>query len=256
MAFCDYHTHTCFSDGHHTPEEMVRAAIAKGMPQIGFSDHSYTAFDESYCISKEKLGEYRQTIAELKQKYENQITILCGIEQDFYSQTPTNDYDYVIGSVHYVSAKGRYLAVDETPEILQSGVQELFDGDYYELAEAYFANVAEVAEKTDCDIIGHFDLVSKFNRENALFYERHPRYVQAWKQAADKLLTSGKCFEINTGAIARGYQTRPYPAPEMIDYIRTRGGVFLLSSDSHQIQNLCFDFEKQSKLFHVKQSII
>ena len=48
---------------------------------------------------------------------------------------------------------------------------------------------------------------------------------------------------INTGAIARGKRTQPYPAPEMIEYIRSRGGKFILSSDAHFKEKLAYDFE-------------
>ena len=82
---CDYHTHTTYSDGKDTPEEMVLSAIEKGLNEMGFSDHSYTFFDESYCIKKDRIAEYKSEIARLKAKYSDKIKILCGIEQDFYS---------------------------------------------------------------------------------------------------------------------------------------------------------------------------
>ena len=47
----DFHVHTTFCDGQASPEEMVRAALEQGMDAIGFSGHSRTAFDESWCMS-------------------------------------------------------------------------------------------------------------------------------------------------------------------------------------------------------------
>ncbi|MBO7361393.1 MAG: hypothetical protein J6V48_09730, partial [Clostridia bacterium] len=38
----DFHLHSLFSDGKNSPEEVVLAAIGKGMTAIGFSDHSWT----------------------------------------------------------------------------------------------------------------------------------------------------------------------------------------------------------------------
>ena len=43
------HTHTSFCDGKNSPEEMVRSAVEKGFDVLGFSGHSYTPFDETYC---------------------------------------------------------------------------------------------------------------------------------------------------------------------------------------------------------------
>ena len=55
----DLHTHTTFSDGRNSPEEMVLSAIGMGMSTLGISDHSYTSFDESYCIPCHRLEEYK-----------------------------------------------------------------------------------------------------------------------------------------------------------------------------------------------------
>jgi histidinol-phosphatase (PHP family) len=238
----DLHVHTTYSDGRSTPEEVVQAAIAKGMTTLGFSDHSYTHFDTAYCIPKDKIPAYRAEIEALKAQYAGQIEILCGIEQDFYSEESTEGYDYVIGSVHYVKAGGKYLPVDESRQALLRAVQEAFSGDFYALAEAYYQTVALVAEKLQPTIIGHFDLISKFNEDGKLFDETHPRYIAAWQAAADRLLKAEIPFEINTGAVSRGYRTAPYPAASIREYLANRGAQFLWSSDSHRADTLCFGF--------------
>lgn len=239
----DLHTHTTFSDGKNTPEEMVQAAIEKGMGCIGFSDHCYTSFDESYCLPKHRLKEYRDTIYALKEKYRGKIKILCGIEQDLYSDTPTDDYEYVIGSLHYLKVGDEYFGLDYRPHLLKEAVQKHFGGDFYSFAETYYSTLTELAENVDMDIIGHIDLVTKFNEGGALFDETHPRYVAAWRQAVDRLLKKGIPFEINTGALARGWRTTPYPSAQILEYIRAHGGKLILSSDSHSAQTLCNQFE-------------
>ncbi len=240
----DLHTHTTYCDGKNTPEEMVLAAIKKGMSCLGFSGHSYTFFDESYCMSKQGVKDYCAEIAALREKYADKIDILCGIEQDYYSAEPTDGFDYVIGSVHYLFVDGEYFTLDETPEIFEEGLNKYFNGDPYLLAEEYFKTVADVVEKTNADIIGHFDLITKFNAGNRFFDASHPRYKTAWKAAVDKLLIYGKPFEINTRAITRGYTDYPYPSDEIRRYIKECGGIFILSSDSHSADTLCFGFDK------------
>ena len=74
-------------------------------------------------------------------------------------------------------------------------------------------------------------------------HPRHPRYVKAWQDAADVLLKTGKPFEINTGAISRGYRTEAYPSKEIRDYIRAHGGKLILSSDSHQKDTIAYRFK-------------
>ena len=109
MIPSNYHTHTIFCDGKDTPEELVQEAIRLGCPEIGFSGHSYTAFDESWCMSKEGTKEYKACVRSLQKKYAGQIRILLGVEQDLYSEEPTDEYDYIIGSVHYVKKGEVYL---------------------------------------------------------------------------------------------------------------------------------------------------
>ena len=239
----DLHVHSTFSDGKNTPEENVLAAIEKGMDEIGFSDHSYTFFDESYCIKKRALNEYIAEITRLKSLYAEKIKILCGIEQDYYSEEPTDAYDYVIGSVHYVKCGSEYVPVDHNAATQKACIAKYFGGDADAYAEAYFAAVADVYNRTHCDIIGHFDLLSKFREKEPVFDENSPRYIAAWMKAADELLKSGKPFEINTGAIGRGYRTTPYPSEAQRKYISAHGGSFILSSDSHKSENLCFGFD-------------
>lgn len=244
MITKDLHMHTAYCDGKDTPEDMVLSAVDKGLDTVGISSHSYTFFDESYCMQKEDIPRYIAELRYLRAKYFDRIHVLCGVEQDYYSDYPTDEFDYIIGSVHYIKVGDEYIPVDESVEILRAAVQKHFGGDVYALCELYFDTVADVAEKTRCDIIGHFDLISKFIEREPLFDTEHPRYVKAWKAAVDRLVTYDVPFEINTGAISRGYRTQPYPDEEMIAYIKAKGGRLILSSDAHSKENIAYKFEE------------
>lgn len=78
MNSSDLHTHTVFSDGLNTMEEMVRAAEAKVFSSIGFSDHSFTDFDRRYCIREEQLPQYHAEIRRLKEAYAGRIEVYAG----------------------------------------------------------------------------------------------------------------------------------------------------------------------------------
>ena len=244
MMRADLHTHTVFCDGQNTPEEMVLAALEKGMDCIGFSGHSYTACDDSWCMSESGTVEYRRTVSELKEKYRGKIRILCGIEKDFFSEQDTSDFDFVIGSVHYLKIDGVFIPVDESPNILRKAASLYYGGDIYALAEDYYRTVAQVVNKTGANIIGHFDLITKFVETDGILDVREPRYIIAWKKAVNALLPEGRLFELNTGAISRGYRTSPYPEPAAVNYIRENGGKILLSSDSHSRDTIGFGFEQ------------
>lgn len=244
MGGYNFHTHSVYSDGADTLEELVIRAIELGFDRLGFSEHSYTYFDESYCLSKEKTVQYQQEVRDLRGKYHEKIAIYLGIEQDLYSKESTSTYDYVIGSVHYVKKDGDFLAIDESAESLKIFSEKYYAGDIYSLIEDYFSAVGNLAQ-TECDIIGHFDLITKFNEKYPLFSEFHPRYQQAAQMALDKILQAGKIIEINTGAIARGWRTEPYPASNWLEYILKNNGRVLLASDCHDKAYLAHEFQKE-----------
>ena len=236
----DLHMHTVWSDGKNTPEEMVQEAIRKGLETVGISDHSS---GDPCGMKLEDSAAYKAEIARLKEKYAGQIRVLCGLERDFMTDDFT-EYDYTIGSVHWLRMPdGHRISIDWTPEKLREGAEKYFGGDMVALAEAYYEAEARVAEVTKCDIIGHFDLVTKFIEVDPTFDTQHPRYVKAWQQAADALLRTGKPFEVNFGAVSRGYRTGPYPSAEIRAYLRSHGGKMLLSSDAHAKENIAFGFE-------------
>ena len=244
MMTQDFHTHTTFCDGKADPETMVKAAIEQGLTHLGLLIHSYTFFDESYCASKDAPEKFQKAIAELKEKYRDQITLYCGVEQDYYSAESTEGFDYVIGSVHYLNQGDEYPSVDDCRETQVATINRLFGGDYYAGAEEYFRTVADVVEKTKPNIIGHFDLISKYNSEGDLFDENHPRYVAAWQEAIDRLLPYDIPFEINLGGMMRAGKHEPYPSLAMQRYLAERGAKVVLSSDSHTTDTLRKGFDE------------
>jgi len=248
MIFSDLHAHTTFCDGKNTPEEMVLSAIEKGLKEIGLCVHSYTFFDESYCVSLDGVKEFQKVMAELKIKYADKIKVLCGVEQDVYSTASTAGFDYVIGSVHYFKVGEKYADVDRSKDCFIKTVDELFDGDYYSAVENYFDAVKKVAD-FDADIVGHFDLVTKFNDGDCLFSTKDARYINAYTDAI-RVLTQkqGRVFELNVGGISRGYKKEPYPSVDMVKLIKERGGKLILSSDSHKKENLTVGFSEWEKL--------
>lgn len=243
---CNFHTHSNFCDGKDSPEELVKAALNKGFFALGFSSHSYTEMDKSFALSPENAKKYRDEIAALKEEYKGRIELYCGIEQDYFSDEPTGCYDYIIGSVHYVLKNGEYIAVDDTARIVKDAVDRLYGGDFDALAEDYFSLVTKAPEKTNADIIGHFDLVSKFSDKNG--YGESPRFLAAAEKAIKALIPYGLPFEINTGAMARGVRTIPYPSPKILKIIRKHGGEIMLSSDCHDKNYLNFAFDRAADL--------
>ncbi len=103
-------------------------------------------------------------------------------------------------------------------------------------------------EKTDADIIGHFDLITKFNEGEEFFSESDPRYIKAVDLALSKLLKTERPFEINTGAMSRGYRSVPYPSKNILTKIYEGGGKVIISSDCHDKDYLDYGFELAEKI--------
>ena len=244
----NFHTHCTFCDGKNSPEEMVLEAISRGCPSIGFSSHSNTPFDPGYCMDEERESAYRKEILRLKKVYCDRISIHLGIEQDYYSAPADSAYEYCIGSVHYVRKNGQYLSIDDTPELLKRGVETLYDGDWYALCEDYYRLEADVVNRTGCRIVGHFDLITKFNEKYHFFDEHHERYRKAAEGALLSLLQQNALLEINTGAISRGWKTEPYPGTFLLEILGKQGARMILSSDAHRREDLLFGLPEAAAL--------
>lgn len=243
MPLQNLHTHSTFCDGKDTPHDIVKRAAELGMTAIGFSSHSFTEFDLSYCMKDEQ--KYISECRSLKDEYTGVTDVFCGLELDYYSPIPAYDYDYVIGSVHYINVGGDYIPVDESPEILQAAAERYFGGDMQKLCELYYETAASVFKKTQCDIIGHFDLITKFCEQNPKLIDTESiQYKHAVFSALDELIKSDSVFEVNTGAMARGLRTLPYPSSECLKRIKEKGGRIILTSDCHAKEKLLFGFEE------------
>lgn len=245
MKLSNYHTHTSLCDGKDSAEEMILQAIEQGCAEIGFSGHSNTPFDPDYCMSENVIEEYKRVIRGLSKKYSDKIKIFMGIEEDYYSNTDTSDFDYVIGSVHYVFKDGEYIPIDLSREQQLAAVQKHYGGDFYAFVDDYYRLVGGLYEKTRCNIVGHLDLISKFNENNDLFDERSARYLGSAKEAIARLAVAPTVFEINTGAVSRGYRSEAYPLPSVREMIADTGKLFILNSDAHSKETLLFGIEKE-----------
>ena len=242
------HTHSTFCDGRQTPEQIVQAAISQGLTGIGFSSHSPMPYENDYAMTEASIYAYREEIKRLKRAYAGQINIFLGIEQDYLSGRPYGRYDYVIGSVHTMMLDGKPYELDYTREALLHAVNEHFRGDIYLFLQQYFSMVGELVDVTDCNIIGHFDLVTKFNADGSLFDELDTRYLVPAKATIDKLVKRDVIFEINTGAVMRGYRRAPYPAVPLLRRICERGGRVVINSDAHTCDHLLGKFDEAMML--------
>ena len=239
MQYSNLHTHTCFSDGKHTPRENIESAISKGMRSLGFSDHSYTACDESYCMMPSSYPRYISEIQALKSEFRDTLPVFLGIEKDYYSDNVFSGFDYVMASVHYIVRGGNVYAIDHTAEMQLSCARDVFGGSILDVAKCYYGMVAEQAYLCKPDVIGHFDVISKFG----LMPENSDEYLTVALDALRETAKYCNIFDINTGAIARGYKKLPYPASPLLTELKKLGVRVMINSDSHHKDNLDHSFD-------------
>ena len=270
MRYSNLHTHSTFSDGKHSLEENVLSAIEKKMISLGFSDHSFTGPDSSYCMRLEQYETYLDEIARLKEMYADQLSIYSGLELDYYSMvqgipvcgkdlesgmldsdsvvkdppvfalSELNRFDYIIASVHYIVINGICYPIDHSPEQQLHCIQNSFDGDIYAMAQCYFDLLCGHVERVKPTVVGHFDVITKFS----LMPEEEERYRAIACNALKRILPTCPYIEVNTGAIARGWRKEPYPAHYLLETILKEGGEVVLGSDSHHKDNLTFYFDE------------
>lgn len=241
MIKSNLHAHTTFCDGKNSVEDMVVAAIDNGYTTIGFSAHSYTPFDTSYCLKDEKA--YFAEVDRVKKLYSDRIKILKGIELDYYGQKPNVDTDYVIGAVHYVKKDNEYVPIDDTKEKLIECVDRLYGGEIFGLIKDYYKTYRDMVVRINPTICGHFDLINKFNSDGKLFDARSGEYLNEIIEVVDSL-PSGLIFEINVGNIMKNGAFEPYPTYALLTIMAKRNFRFTLSLDAHSVKAFAYDFDE------------
>jgi len=224
----------------NTAEGVVLSAIEKGFDTIGFSGHGYTPFDTRYCMMDTQA--YIAHINFLKQKYTGKIEIVLGCEEDAHHLVNRNDYEYIIGSCHFFCIDGVYYPIDSGIDYFNVCLKA-FHGDGMALAEHYYRFFCDYIMKRKPDIIGHFDLITKFDERYTDLYLNNPEYMALARRYLREAMRSDCLFEVNTGAISRGYRNTPYPSEDLLYTLYKNDGKIVLSSDSHAADSIdyCFD---------------
>ena len=255
------HTHTTYCDGKNTPTEMVQGALEQGLKTLGFSGHIYISEDTCSSMSPENTKQYCAEVEALKQKYAGRLEILRGTEYDPLSgwSLPQN-YDYVIGSVHAIQGKedGVLYPVDFSTEQMQECIAKGFGGNSLAAVQEYYEQLVKVAQLKPT-ILGHFDLIIKTNQNNVLFDEKDKAYLNLALEALDACMEQGVCFEMNTGAIWRGWRKEAYPDDVLLKRLAEKKANITITADAHEVQALTFGYDrcaKRAKAAGVQQLLV
>lgn len=228
----DYHVHSKLC-GHGTGEleEYVRFAVQTGLPEIGFSEHIFMywlppeqrdpelAMDESdFQPYVKEVRRLQSAFPEIRLRLALEADFIVGAEQQLKTVIDAHEWDYLIGSVHFVDGWG----IDD--ERYKDGFNRW---DIDELYACYFDHVCRAAETGLFQVMGHLDLVKKFGhrptRSAADLYERTAR----------RLKTADVCIEVNTSGLRKPVG-EIYPHPELLKACLQAGVPVTLGSDAHQ----------------------
>ncbi len=242
------HTHTTFCDGKNTPEENVQAAIRLGFTAIGFSGHAYEGPDMHWTMDPGRSMQYFSELERLKTVYSGKLQIYAGLETDPIWPSDTSLCDFVIGSSHYFKAGNTLVSADGHADTVSKAIQEHFSGNGMQMVLSYYERLVSCAESGSLDILGHFDVLTKFNRGNCLFDADSSRYRSIALDAADAISKTGVIVEVNTGGMARGYTDVPYPAPFLLKRFLANKTPVIISSDAHAAASLASLFEETEDL--------
>jgi histidinol-phosphatase (PHP family) len=220
-------------------ERYVERAIEAGLVELGFSDHLYLYWlprdrrDPELGMAEWEHDFYIEDVERCRRLYSRDISIRLSTEADFIPGHEREleailrryDWDYVIGSVHFLNDWGfddsRYRAGFEGRDL---------DALYAE----YFDTVGASAETGLFDTIGHSDLVKKFGHRASQPLD------EAYATLAGRFARAGVCVEVNTRGLHKPVG-EIYPHPDLLRACHAAGVPLTFGSDAHAPDEVAAD---------------
>lgn len=239
----DYHMHTPLC--HHAvgdPVDYAQQALNIGLSEIGMSDHSPMPKDDfdDWRMAYSDLESYVSMVKLAQNRYP-QISILLSLETDFLpghepwikTLSSQYDWDYLIGSVHYVNED---WDLDNPKKLSQWKLRDPF-----EVWSMYFKRLTQAAASGLFQIIGHADLCKKF-----CFYPKED-CSKLFDEFLEAAASTGTAIELNTAGLRKDCK-EIYPAPNILRVANQKGVKITFGSDAHKPSEVGADFEKAIQL--------
>jgi|SRR5215218_6871382 len=249
----DYHLHLRPDEvgeaaEYFTQENVDRylaAAEEQGIEELGVSEHIYR-FEEAlelwrhpYWLDQavDELGAYCEFVRTTPLRLGVEMDLIRGAEDRIASLLESHDFDYVVGSVHYLGEKG---AVDDRR---YDAWESFSDAD--SLWQEYFEWQAELVRSGLFDIVSHPDLI-KIWGEDRPAPERDPRFH--YEPFAQALAESEIAVEVSTAGLRKPVR-EIYPARALAEMCLEAGAEFALSSDAHAPDQVGFGYDNALEFF-------
>ena len=244
----DYHVHLrpdapgTEPSEYFTPENVERylaAARDAGIQELGVSEHvhrfrrSLDVWDHPFWLesARDDLDAYAEFVRETPLRLGIEMDYVPGREDRIANLLESYDFDYVIGSVHYV----RDRAVDHDVWDIWESI-----GDPDRVWELYFTTLAEAARSGLYDVLAHPDLVKVWGPERPR-PQRDPRLH--YEPAVEAIAESGIAVEVSTAGLRKPVREL-YPSREFAEMCVEAGAAFSLSSDAHVPEHIGFAYDR------------
>jgi histidinol-phosphatase (PHP family) len=248
----DYHLHLRPDGGnstvaeYHTPANFERyraAAEERGIAELGVSEHVYR-FVQALDVWRHPFWEdfAHDDIDEYCAFVREHTDLRLGIEADFVAGAEdrmanlldARDFDYVVGSVHFMR--------DGAVDMDEYSVWSSRSASVEEVWKRYFQAIGDAARSGLFDIAAHPDLVKYWGPDHP---HRTPdgdlrRY---YEPAVEGIAEAGIAVEVSTAGL-RKPAGELYPARAFLEMCVDAGVPVALSSDAHRPEDVGADYDR------------
>ena len=244
----DYHLHLrpdedgTEAERYFTPENVDRyleAAESAGVGELGVSEHVYR-FRDALAVwrhpfweeqARDDLAAYCEFVRTTPLRLGVEADFVPGAEDRTAALLEAHDFDYVVGSVHFVGD----VAVDHDSYDAWAA-----EGDPERVWRRYFETLAEAARSGLFDILAHPDLVKMWGSGRPL-PDRDPRFF--YEPAVEAIAESGIAVEVSTAGLRKPVGEL-YPSRALAEMCVDAGAPFALSSDAHLPEHVGFGYDR------------
>jgi histidinol-phosphatase (PHP family) len=248
----DYHLHLRPDEDGTPPERYftqenvdsyLAAAAEAGIEELGVAEHVHR-FTQALELwrhpfweeqARDDLDAYCEFVRGTELRLGIECDFVPGAEDRTASLLESRDFDYVVGSVHFLG--------DEAVDHQGFDVWER-RADPDEVWRRYFETLAECARSGLFDILAHPDLVKVWGSGRPL-PGGDPRFY--YEPAVEAVAESGIAVEVSTAGLRKPVR-EIYPAPTFAEMCVEAGASFALSSDAHRPGEVGYEYPRAVEL--------
>jgi len=225
----DYHVHSLYSvDATSTPAEIVKAAEARGIAEIAFTEHADFEYDDP------GYGFYdHDAHTDALARIETDVRVRKGVEID-YQKKFQNDvtaflkdkrFDFVLGAVHFIN--GRSFTA---PDFFHGFEEE-------ELFSVFFDRTRELVEAGIIDVLAHLDILRRYS-VSVYGPTDFTTYRDRYEEICRALIERGVALEVNTSGL-RQEVADTFPTLDAVKlYWELGGRLITVGSDAHRAEDI------------------